>query len=549
MKKILLIGCMAMLALLPRPLHAQPLFPPTPPQVPTSTQSGSGSGGLGDLFGSLLGNLFGSLTTLHQDGPTLEILPMDQPQVIDAPEGVIVPVASITLRGKNGGSDVDGLSVQFRWVREEAPGLEHGATDMGGKGGYRDIPTIPIDGYVLLNGNTPRGPVQTLDYSGKIIMNPVYIGDGNTKTITVGALMKASLAADMGKYFSVRIIDVSTTATVSGTLPVDGGLKSISDVKAGRLGIVGVGGADVIGDINGAYPLIWGQTGMEIRMPIQGQGQTVPMFVVDARCLGGKANDVSVTLRNPSDGKILAGPMQMESSLLYGQGSAKFQFPFHVAKDTIGGCLITYRLGQSWINGGTIAFSVDKSKCIALGDDGFMTIPLYVNIVTGPLIVVLPVATDFGFEQVAEIDTGNQLGLGQNDFAAIEITAPADKPLAIQSLGGWLDWSPNADKIGPVNIYGYILGTTSTASEPIQGLQSSGAFQTEGVDMKGMRGGYEFRPRDTRGNSSAAIIPAGGKGYFVLRGNYTASGPHSKVSAEIFDWNSEETFTLQQKSR
>ncbi|MCR4328449.1 MAG: hypothetical protein NUV53_02915 [Patescibacteria group bacterium] len=535
MKKILLIGGFAILALLPRHIHAQ-FLPPAPPQIPSSYQSESGD--FGDIFTSIFSNLLGSVNSLYlqQSGPILEIWTGEQPQVVPAPapEGVIVPSVSITLRGENGGSDVDGLYVQFRWAEGTI------TTES-----YEDL---PIDGYVLLDGNTPLGPIQKVDhYTGKVIMNRIYIRNSDTKTITVGALMKASLAEDMGKYFSVSITGVATTSTVTGTMPVVGGLKNISDTKAGRLAIVGTVGNNR--NYIEAYPLISDQTGMEVHLiSMTEQPMAVPMFVVDARCQGGNANDVSVTLRT-ADGEILSGPQQMEASMLYGQSSAKLKSRFDVGKGTFGDCIITYRLGMSWVNGGTISFSVDKSKCIALGGDGFLSVPLPLAIISGPTILVLPVATTFSIDQVVEMDTGDTIIEGQNDFAAIEITAPADKPLAIQSLGGWIGWTPSSDDVDDVNIYGFILGTESTPTVSIPGLQPDGAFLTEGLDMRGRRWGGTFWAEDTANNQSAAIIPAGEKGYFTLRGNYNAPSENSKVSAEIFDWNTEETLTLQYKSR
>ncbi|MDO8594870.1 MAG: hypothetical protein Q7R93_05175 [bacterium] len=409
-------------------------------------------------------------------------------------------------------------------------------------------PRDVIDGYVLLDENdTPLGPVQVFSYEGLVVMNRMMIYKGERRVITVGVLIKKGIGDYAGKLFSVSITGVKTTASVTGIdTPITGGLKTLNSTRqVGRL-TMGVGGAVVAQNI---YPLVSQQPVMDLLFNAGSiEDQLLSLLVVDVRGEGGDMNDVTIGLHGP-DGKMFVAH-QVEASMLYGQGYSKIYNPIGKAKGAlVGHSTISVQLGRSWQNGGTISFSVDPTKCTAVGGlNGYITVPLPRQILSGPVMTVTPVTT--AIENAVQVDTGSQIPAGTTrlNLSAVAITAPADKDLVILSLGSWLGWKNGT--LDKVNMYGF---TDLALSKPMSGLQPDGAFGEASRDMDGYR---QFNDiwigvEDTSGRQSVLMIPKGETRYFVLRGDFTTSGAHSTLVAGIFDPESDpqETLTLQTMSR
>ena len=461
--------------------------------------------------------------------PGIDILPTPQPPPGLAPESTIIPCVSIRLQGRGDNSSfIDGFSIEVR--------------------GQSDA----IEGFVLLEDGRPVGPI-TRSFSS-VIANRRFLGgyqkgqEPSPITFTVAALTKRSLADLAGNGFSVNIVGIITESPVYGSLPMEGTTKTLdSSLRLGRL-TVHVAGLPIQEPLKPLFPLVSMQMlGEVLALASPEEDQNLPLLTLDIHTDGGRADDVSVGLYR-YDGTLAAGPQQVEASILVGQGTVKFNYPFRVEKGSLYRYKVGVRLGDSWKDGGTVVVSTTPSKSVARGSlYGYATIPAPRTTMGGPVMSVTPVI--IGASSAVQVPIQGLLPGSAGslvNMAEIAVTAPADKDLVIPSLGVWLGWMPAGVQIKNLNFYGSL---DSGGIFPIgNGLRGDGIFRSKGVNLgESYRqfSSIEIGVEDTNGYQSAIIVPAGLTRYFLLRGDYEPSGPNATVFAGIYNPYDGMTLALQ----
>ncbi|MBI5003899.1 peptidoglycan-binding protein [Candidatus Kaiserbacteria bacterium] len=166
-------------------------------------------------------------TTVPTTGGQISVMAGSQPANSLAPAGAArVPFTTFTLTNNSSAAvTVNGVNVMRTGLANDAV--------------FAGVVLIDETGAQLGNSRTFNSD-HTLSAGDGFTINP-----GQTKTITVAGNMASSLSSYSGQVVSLQVTGISTTGTVSGSLPITGASQTINSTLSIGTADTAVGGSDL----------------------------------------------------------------------------------------------------------------------------------------------------------------------------------------------------------------------------------------------------------------------------------------------------------------